>query len=201
MELSPKQTLPLCDCEPFVYLPAWWSSFLFHLLTPRQLSVYTYIAMLGADDGIATPTVRQIQTDMGLASDTVVFEALRALEDTALLRRVRRRNGNGQNAYHRPSCEATIIALLEGRRIDSELRPITETGAETKSDDVAQLAQDGLKKLLGDAYAQYRTAFPSERRDVLLRLLRDSLQRRTREREGAACFCDNIEPLVETAAS
>ena len=177
-----------CDCEPFVYMPAWWSSFLFRLVKPRELAVYTYIAMLGVPEGISRPTVRQIQDDMGLSSDSVVFEALRALEDLALIRRLRNAVVTGQNAYVRPACETTLIRLLEAQRIDHRLRPITD-GPKKPSDDAADLARDGLKSLLGDqAFAQYEATPSEQRTTMLLQLLRSALA--VRARKTGSCVCE-----------
>jgi hypothetical protein len=40
----------------------------------------------GVPDGISRPTVRQVQLDMGLQSDSVVFDAIRKLEDFCFIR-------------------------------------------------------------------------------------------------------------------
>lgn len=187
-------SVEICDCEPFVYMPAWWSSFLFRVIPPRKLAVYTYLAMLGVKEGISTPTVRQIQDDMGLASDTTVYDALRGLEDADLIRRVRLRNDAGvaQNGYRRPSCQSTLIALLEQRRIDHRLRPVAASGAQAQSEAVTELAIVGLKTLLGDDFPAYASAAPSEGDGVLLDLLRASLAKRRRV-ANEHCVCDRGE--------
>lgn len=187
----PQPAVDACDCEPFVYMPAWWSSFLFQIISPRQLAIYTYIAMLGAD-GISMPTVKQIQQDMGLASDSMVYDALRGLEQASLIRRVRVRADGGrasQNGYQRPACESTLIALLENGRIDYRLRP-TLPQAGPQSEDVTDLARKGLQMLLGDDFLRYESAALAQRRDVLLEMLRDSLHRRER---GQDCSCSRAE--------
>lgn len=182
-----------CDCEPFVQMPAWWSSFLFQLTTPRQLAVYTYIAMLGVPDGVSRPTVRQIQDDMGLSSDSVVFDALRSLEELSLIRRLRNSVVTGQNAYVRPACETTLVRLLETGKIDHRLRPISGNVPDQKSEDVSNLVRDGLTKLLGDAYPEYASAPASERTETLLALLRRSFAGRARDTQ--TCVCEkNQEP-------
>ncbi len=182
----------LCDCEPFVYMPAWWSSFLFHLVSTRQLAVYTYVAMLGVGTGMSQPTVRQIQEDMGLLSDSVVFDSLRALEDLCLIRRLRKAGAAGQNAYARPACETTLIQLLERNLIDAELRPIRKGTPIDQSSAVTDLARSGLRMLLGDRFPILAQAPPSTRSDVLLGLLKNSLQSRRRgDRSG--CVCDHDE--------
>lgn len=186
-----------CDCEPFVYMPAWWSSFLFRLVKPRELAVYTYIAMLGVPDGVSRPTVRQIQDDMGLSSDSVVFEALRALEDMALIRRLRNAVVTGQNAYVRPACETTLIRLLEAERIDHRLRPITD-GPRKPSDDAYDLACNGLKSLLGEqAFARYEATPPQQRTPMLLQLLRSAFAQRTRKPNS--CVCEPSEGSAKRA--
>ncbi len=188
-----------CDCEPFVYMPAWWSSFLFQIFSPRQLSVYYYIAMLGVKDGVSTPTIKQIQSDMGLASDSMVYESLRALEDGGLLRRVRLRNdgGTAQNGYRRPSCESTLITLLEKGTIDSRLRP----AGVAQSADVTELAREGLQTLLGSSFNAYLSAVPESRGEVLIRLLRAARDRRVRVPEKqCSCSLEEMGDQNETAA-
>lgn len=175
-----------CNCEPFVYMPAWWSSFLFRLVKPRELAVYTYIAMLGVPDGVSRPTVRQIQDDMGLSSDSVVFEALRSLEDMALIRRLRNAVVSGQNAYVRPACETTLIRLLETGRIDHRLRPITD-GPKLPSDDASDLARDGLKGLLGGDFDEYEATPAEQRTTKLLQMLRHALNERRRNPQSCVC--------------
>jgi hypothetical protein len=182
----------LCDCEPFVHVPAWWSGFLFHILAPRQISVYTYIAMLGSETGLSSPTVREIQHDMNLASDTVVFDAIRALEDVALIQRMRLR-GSGPNVYRRPACETTLIRLLETNRIDASLRPATSRGV-VRSQGVRKLTREGLKALLGADYEEYRARMPGLRRDFLLQCLRARLAQRIRT-EREFCTCSLVQPV------
>jgi hypothetical protein len=178
-----------CDCEPFVYVPAWWSSFLFQVLSPRELAVYTYIAMLGVPDGVSRPTVRQVQLDMGLQSDSVVFDAIRKLEDLRFIRRLRNASG-GRNAYVRPTCETTLISLLENNVIDPHLRPVDDSSQKLQSYDVTDLADQGLRLLLGEDFATYAAAAPEDRRAVLLDLLRASLLKRERR---ASCVCVDEE--------
>jgi len=59
-------------CQPFAEFPAWWSGFLFHVLNPRQLSLYLYLSLLSATTGICHPTTKQIRQDLGLSSLTIV---------------------------------------------------------------------------------------------------------------------------------
>jgi hypothetical protein len=184
----------LCDCEPFVHMPAWWSGFLFHLMAPRHVAVYTYIAMLGAQTGISSPTVRQIQHDMDLASDTVVFSALRALEEAALIQRMRLR-GTASNVYRRPACEYTLIRLLEQNRIDGSLRPISVRG-NVKSHTATKLTRQGLKAMLGDDYEPYHALPAAQRRTFLLQCLRNRLAQRARS-DREFCSCPLVEPFEQ----
>ncbi|HLI94588.1 MAG TPA: hypothetical protein VKT72_00720 [Candidatus Baltobacteraceae bacterium] len=175
-----------CDCEPFVYMPAWWSGFIFQLMTTRDLAVYTYIAMLGVPDGISRPTIRQIREDMGLYSDTVVFAALNNLEKMSFIRRLRKGGGATQNAYVRPACETTLLQLLEHGTIDHRLRPVARS-AQIPSDDVTELTESGLRLLLGDAYESFASAPVESRKGVLMAALRKLRMERPRH---AACNCD-----------
>jgi hypothetical protein len=190
------EDLSLCDCEPFAYLPAWWCAFLFQIISPRQLSVYTYLAMLGAKEGVARPTVRQIQADMGLYSDTVVFNAIRTLESYGLIRRLRSKPaGPLRKAYHRPSCESTLITLLEQKRIDADLMPLMRTEQSGKSHDVQVLTQDGLRLLLEARYEAYQQAPAAERVNVLIQLLREARLERRAQRADGFCACSQVDPL------
>jgi hypothetical protein len=193
--LKPAAGGDLCDCEPFAYMPAWWSGFLFHVVTPRHLAVYTYIAMLGAETGISSPTVREIQHDMNLASDTVVFDALRALEHAALIQRMRLR-GRGPNVYRRPACELTLMRLIEAKRIDESLRPVAANGA-PRSHGVRKLVREGLRTMLGADYEKFHALAPGEpRRSFLLQCLRERLAKRSRA-ERTFCSCALLEPVED----
>jgi len=152
-----------------VRLPAWWSGFLFHLLNPRQVCIYTYLTMLSDDEGSCSPTIEQIRDDLGLYSNTMVFDALSTLESLGFFVRERRPHGDGRtrrNIYRRTSCEYTILRLLEAGKIDGALRPI-RTGESPASEEARALVDQGLRDLLGPRYERYERATPSARADVL----------------------------------
>ncbi len=148
---------------------------MFHVLNPRQVCMYLYLAML-CDDGECSPTIEQIREDLGLYSPSMVFEALAVLEDLSFISRERQSFPGvraKRNVYRRPPCEATILRLLERERIDAELRP--KGGGSPASQESQALVVDGLKQILGEHYERYAHATPNARRDVLIEILETSL--------------------------
>lgn len=178
---EPVDDAPQCEpehvCAPSALIPAWWSGFLFHVLNPRQISMYLYLTMLSDTRGECSPTVDQIREDLGLYSSSMVFEALAALDDLGFITRIRAAFPGiraRRNLYRRPSCESTLIRLLERGRIDGHLRSTNPTRAPASAESQA-LIYEGLAMLLGDAYGQYEDAkSESDKRDVLFRLLAEA---------------------------
>lgn len=168
------------QCEPLAQIPAWWSGFLFHVLNPRQLSMYVYLIMLSDDSGVCHPTIEQIRKDLGLLSTTMVFESIAVLEEYGFFVRSREslpESRSRRNVYRRTACEYTILRLLETNKIDGDLFPINSGDA--VSNDSRQLVETGLKDLLGCEYFQrYESAAHSERRDVLMTILNELLRKR-----------------------
>jgi SOS-response transcriptional repressor LexA len=130
--------------------------------------------MLSDPRGECSPTVDQIREDLGLYSSSMVFEALAALDDLGFITRVRAAFPGiraRRNLYRRPSCESTLIRLLERGRIDGHLRSTNPTRAPASAESQA-LTYEGLATLLGDAYELYhRAASEEQKRNVLLELL------------------------------
>jgi hypothetical protein len=173
-----EKDLPQCEpghvCAPSALIPAWWSGFLFHVLNPRQISMYLYLTMLSDPRGECSPTIDQIREDLGLYSSSMVFEALAALDDLGFIIRIRAAfpgTRARRNLYRRPSCSSTLIRLLERGRIDGHLRSTNPTRAPASAESQA-LIYEGLEEMLGDAYERYdRTPTEPGKRDVLLSLL------------------------------
>ncbi len=174
MEKLPPSCEPDHVCAPSALIPAWWSGFLFHVLNPRQTSMYMYLTMLCDPRGECSPTVDQIREDLGLYSSSMVFEALAALDDLGFITRVRAAFPGiraRRNLYRRPSCESTLIRLLERGRIDGHLRSTNPTRAPASAESQA-LTYEGLATMLGEAYEVYHLApTEEEKRNVLLELL------------------------------
>ncbi|HEX3462703.1 MAG TPA: helix-turn-helix domain-containing protein [Candidatus Elarobacter sp.] len=168
------------DCRPFAEIPAWWSGFLFHVLTPRQLSLYLYLAMLGGHGGVCHPTVKQILQDLGLSSESAVFEALAVLEEQGfILRALRRMRGSGsrRNVYQRAACEYTVLKLLELGRIDGCMRPAPGFVNEM-SDDAKALRDEWLRENLGPAFQRYAEATDEQKTAILAEALHAIVGRR-----------------------
>jgi hypothetical protein len=170
------------ECEPLVEVPAWWSGFLFHILNPRQVSMYLYLIMLCDDRGVCHPTIEQIRKDLGLLSTTMVFESIAVLEDYGFFMRSRQalpESRSRRNVYRRTSCEYTALRLLETNKIDADMHPIGSV--DPQSEEARQLVQSGLRALLGDrTYERYSNASADDRRDVVM----TALNQRLRERKG-----------------
>jgi hypothetical protein len=167
------------DCRPFAEIPAWWSGFLFHVLTPRQLCLYLYLAMLGQRTGVCHPTVKQIRQDLGLASESAVFEALAALDEMGFILRAHRRvrtAGARRNVYQRAACEYTMVRLLKLGKIDGSMRPAPGFVNEI-SDDAKALRDEWLTERLGAAYRRYAEAADEAKPQLLIELLEAFLAR------------------------
>ncbi len=152
---------------------------MFHVLNPRQLSMYVYLIMLSDERGVCHPTIEQIRKDLGLLSTTMVFESIAVLEEYGFFVRSREslpQSRSRRNVYRRTACEYTILRLLETNKLDGELVPAGSS--EGASHDSRSLAEAGLKDLLGDRYARYAAASASDKRDVLMTILNDRLRRR-----------------------
>jgi SOS-response transcriptional repressor LexA len=144
----------------------------FHLLNGRQLALYLYLSMLMGKEQICHPTAHEIANDLGLASSTMVFEAMSALEHGGFILRTRRMVidlGSRRNVYQRPSAEYTILSLLRTKRIDGLLRP-------TQSDysgrpEHETLRDGGLRALLGTDYEQYQSTAEETKTELLEKLM------------------------------
>jgi hypothetical protein len=159
-------------------MPAWWSAFIFHVLNPRQVCMYAYLAMLCEDRGACSPTIEQIRDDLGLYSSSMVFEALATLEDLKFIERERRMFPGARarrNSYRRPACAATLLRLLERGRIDANMNP-KPSGRSPASAESQALVAEGLREILGPQYNAYASADGDAKRELLTAFLRDSLE-------------------------
>ena len=164
-------------CKPTTAIPTWWSGFLFHVLNTRQLSVYLYLSMLADESGTCRPTSKQIGQDLGLASLTIVFDAMNVLDNYGFVLRQRRLvpgSNTRRNVYQRASCEYTILRLLQTERLDGQLRP--EPGSVNEmSADARALRDEWLRTSLGVHYAIYKAAPADAKRGVLIGILQSLL--------------------------
>ncbi len=151
---------------------------MFHVLNPRQVCMYLYLTML-AEKGACSPTIEQIREDLGLYSPSMVFEALAVLEDLGFIVRERQSFPGvraKRNLYRVPSCEATVLRLIERERIDGELKP-KGSGSPASAESQA-LVIEGLKGMLGEAgYERYSRVQKDAKRDVLVEILNQELKR------------------------
>jgi len=159
-------------CRPFTEIPAWWSGFVFHVLNARQVTLYLYLCMLLDAEGVCAPTVEHIRQDLGLSS-SIVFGALGALDATGFILRQRRylpALRSRRNVYQRPSCEFTVLRLLESSKIDGELRAVPGRAHEM-SGDAEQLKTEWLQGVLGEQYEPYASAAADAKAEILIRTL------------------------------
>lgn len=167
------------DCEPLVQIPAWWSGFLFHVLNPRQVSMYVYLIMLSDDGGLCHPTIEQIRKDLGLLSTTMVFESIAVLEEYGFFVRTREslpESRSRRNVYRRTACEYTILRLLEANKIGGDLFPVGS--GEPAAPEGRHLVETGLRDLLGVQYERYAAAPPERKREVIMAILNETLRKR-----------------------
>jgi predicted transcriptional regulator len=161
------------ECQPTAALPAWWSAFLFHVLNPRQVCMYIYLIMLADEKGECSPTIDQIREDLGLYSSSMVFDALAALEDLGFIVRERQSIAgvrSRRNRYRRPSCEATLLRLLQRGRIDGELRATNPTRSPA-SPESQHLVNEGLREIIGGDFERYISASRERKKELLIDLL------------------------------
>jgi SOS-response transcriptional repressor LexA len=150
-------------------LPAWWSGFLFHVLNPRQVATFVYLAMLCDATGTCHPTIEQMREDLGLLSTTMVFEALSVLEELGFIVRERQAfpdSRSRRNLYRRTACEYTILRLVQRGRLDGSLSPSGRREA-AASEESRQLMDEGLRIALGDRFERYARASTAAKRAVL----------------------------------
>ena len=149
------------------------SGFLYHVLNPRQVSIYLYLTMLAGESKVCHPTTKQIRNDLRLSSLSIVFGAIAVLERNGFLLRERRHIlelNSRRNAYQRPSCEFTVLRLLELGKIDGLLRPVSGATNEV-SDDSRRLKDEWLRQTLGDLYETYAATPEKAKAGVLAGLL------------------------------
>jgi SOS-response transcriptional repressor LexA len=149
------------------------SGFIYHVLNPRQVSIYLYLTMLAGESKVCHPTTKQIRNDLRLSSLSIVFGAIAVLERYGFLLRERRQIlelNSRRNVYQRPSCEFTVLRLLELGKIDGLLRPISGATNDV-SEDSRRLKDEWLRKTLGDLYETYAAAPDKTKTAVLTELV------------------------------
>lgn len=130
--------------------------------------------MLTADTGVCHPTTSQIRQDLGLSGLTVVFEAMSVLEEYGFILRERRTIAelkSRRNVYQRPSCEYTILRLLDRGKIDGLLRPVPGNANEM-SVESQKLRDEWLDHALGSQREIYLHADDDAKTPILARGLR-----------------------------
>lgn len=76
-----------------------------------------------------------------------------------------------RNVYQRPSCEYTILRLLDRAKIDGLLRP-TPGAMNEMSAEAQKFRDEWLSHALGSEWPEYEAAAVLEKREILSRRLR-----------------------------
>jgi DNA-binding MarR family transcriptional regulator len=166
------------DADVAIYyaVPGWWRRFIYQTLTPREFTVYTYLASVFDPNAIAYPTIEQVRLDLGIRSPIIVTRAIDRLVDLGFVLRgpdmIRGRQLSRRPVYQRPLAAYTLMRLLEEGLIDGRLFPTARTDGRTH-DFTDRAVHIGLKKVLGDnLFRAYDVASDRIRSEVLIQGLR-----------------------------
>lgn len=145
---------------PYCVLPAYWRTFIFHVLKTREVAVYLYLASMCDKHDVAYPSVENMRADLNIGSPTTVASALAQLEHLGFILRRRavlpRKNRRAhQNVFQRPSAEYTLHRLLQLGLINGDLMPL---GAIHDGDEPSltnSATRHAIKRMLGDHFRTY----------------------------------------------
>ncbi len=152
--------------------PAWWRTFVFRVLTGRQLSVFLYLLTCMAAHDECSPTTEEIRSFVGLNRPNMVFEALDTLDDYGFIvrhRRVLPGSSGRRNLYQRPPWEYTILRLMQLGILDERLR--VRHLESTYTPEIMHELDAAVRGLLGDRYEKYLSDDDAGRRKVLMAAL------------------------------
>lgn len=157
--------------------PPWWRTFLFRILSGRQLSVFLYLLTCMDGENACHPTIEEIRSFVGLNSPAMVFEALSALDRLGFVARFPRMVatvGGRRNLYRRPPFQYTIMKLLENGLLDEHLRVTHNESSYTPV--VMEELDDALREMLDGRYEEYLAVPAAQRREILLEQLAKSVR-------------------------
>ncbi len=160
--------------------PPWWRTFLFRVLTGRQLTVFMYLltCMDGSDE--CHPTIEEIRTFVGLNRQTMIFDALSALDRLGFIVRYPRMlpsTGGRRNLYRRPPHEYTVLKLVDKKILDTQLRVRHHESSYTP--EIMEELDAELRAMLGEQYAAFGVADETERRGSLMSVLAKKVREAT----------------------
>lgn len=161
--------------------PPWWRTFLFRVLTGRQLTVFMYLLTCMDGNQECHPTTEEIRRFVGLNRPTMIFDAISVLDRYGFIVRYRRMMpsaGGRRNLYRRPPYEYTILRLVEHGVLDEQLR--VRHDEESYTPDIMEELDAALRQMLGDGYERYAGAPEGERRGILMAELAKTARARTR---------------------
>ncbi len=152
--------------------PAWWRTFVFRVLTGRQLSVLLYLLTCMATQDECSPTTEEIRSFVGLNRPNMVFEALDILDDYGFVvrhRRVLPGLSGRRNLYQRPPWEYTILRLLQLGILDERLRVRHLESSYTP--EIMRELDTAARGLLGDRYDEYASSDGGQSKKMLMTAL------------------------------
>lgn len=173
------ETNPYENLWPVAW-PAWWRTFLFRVLTGRQITVFLYLLTCIDGKGECDPTTDEIRSFVGLNRPAMIFDALEALDRYGFIVRHRRMlpsTGGRRNLYRRPPFEYTILKLLENNVLDERLRVRHDEASYTP--EVMQELDAAVREILTSGYDVYINAPDSERRELMMFALAEQVRRKT----------------------
>jgi hypothetical protein len=164
------------DNAPYFVIPSAWRRFLFHVLSPRELTVYLYVCSLTDRNAVAYPTTAQIVEDLGVKSRVTVNDGLENLKRLGFLLTETGSQGRLRNRsiYQRPAPQYTLLTLLTLELIDEGLFPVGKPHGEgaASTDKAVSLH---LQSLLQESYVAYDRAPQQQKRAVLITALEQRL--------------------------
>jgi len=147
------------DSSSFVQWPAWWRTFVYHVLTPREVTVYLYVTShVKSARSITFVPIREIRDGVGLRSDSIVRTSLEKLVELGFLLRFpvthkTLRQARMKVALQRPRVHHTLITLLARGQIDERLLPIKAEHYTRESVGRDPQTDPALKGLFRNTYA------------------------------------------------
>jgi hypothetical protein len=197
------------DVGLFYAIPSWWRGFIFHVLTPPEFRLYSYICSQTDKNGIAIPTGSHAKIDCGLKHNDSIYAPIGSLVDLGFLMKETRTpirdTVRHRNVYQRPSIEFTLMTLLEKGKLDGDLVPLERPTQRVSQKQLldyrtrhGRIVRDALRNLLGEpSFSEYDTASGAAKKTLLTKRLRARVEQL---REGATSRPAEPSTPAEAAA-
>jgi DNA-binding transcriptional regulator PaaX len=177
------------NSKPFFTVPAWWRRFLYHVLRPRDVTVYLYYLSVMNPAGVAWPARAQICSDLGVKDKDAIRDSVQRLVELGFLIEATEQDRSDfsmadRPMYQRPCVQFTVYTLLKEKKIDGRLFPLNVALRSEHDKATDSVVTSGIKTMLGDMHAGYLEALNSDRperdqilTDVLKEALKSTLDR------------------------